>query len=78
MIYSVRWQFLLSMISVILITVGMTAFLANQAATAEIQRLQGQDDSDRTLRLSSLLTEHYLKNRTWAGVQDILEVAGEL
>ncbi|MFQ6026698.1 MAG: sensor histidine kinase [Dehalococcoidia bacterium] len=78
MIYSVRWQFLLSMVSVILITVGMTAFFANQAATAEIHRLQGQDNSDRTRRLSSLLTEHHLERQTWAGAQDILEMTGEL
>ena len=43
MIYSVRWQLLLSMVAVILITVGMTAVFANLAANAEINRLQGQE-----------------------------------
>ena len=37
MIYSVRWQLLLSMVAVILITVGMTAVFANLAANAEIK-----------------------------------------
>jgi signal transduction histidine kinase len=78
LIYSVRWQFLLSMISVILITVGMTGFLANKVATAEIARLQGEDNSNRTRRLSDLLTQDYLKHQSWVGAQNLLDLAGEL
>ena len=37
MIYGLRWQILLSMVVVILVTVGMTAFFANQAANAETE-----------------------------------------
>jgi len=39
LIYSLRLQILLSMVVVILITVGMTAFMAGQAANAEIERV---------------------------------------
>lgn len=78
MIYSVRWQLLLSMVAVILVTVGMTAFFASRAATAEIERVQGHDDTMRARRLSNLLSRNYLRNRSWAGSQGILEYAAEL
>ena len=78
MIYSVRWQLLLSVVAVILITVGMTAFFANQAATAEINRLQGQDAAARTSRLIGLLSDTYLRNGNWLRSQAILENASAL
>ena len=78
MIYSVRWQLLLSMVAVILVTVGMTAFFANRAATAEIERVQGHDDVVRARRLSGLLSRYYIQNHSWAGSQGILEHASEL
>ena len=78
MIYSVRWQLLLSMVAVILITVGMTAFFANQAANAEINRLQGQDAAARTSRLIGLLSDTYLRNGNWLRSQAILENASAL
>jgi signal transduction histidine kinase len=78
MIYSVRWQLLLSMVAVIMVTVGMTAFFANQAATAEIERVQDRDDIARHLRLTTLLSRNYALNDGWAGAQGIVEVAAEL
>ena len=78
MIYSVRWQLLLSMVAVILITVGMTAFFANQAAKAEIHRVQGQDDIGQASRLSGLLSRNYLRTGDWTGSQELLEDAAEL
>ena len=78
MIYSVRWQLLLSMVAVILITVGMTAFLANRATTAGIERVQDRDEVERTRRLTSLLTRDYVRRRGWTGSQDILELASQL
>jgi signal transduction histidine kinase len=78
LIYSVRWQLLLSMVVVILVTVGMIAFFANRAATAEIERVQGHDDIVRARRLSALLSRSYLQDRSWDGSQVILGQAAEL
>lgn len=78
MIYSVRWRLLLSMVAVILVTVGMTAFFANRAATAEIERVQGRDDTMRARRVSDLMSRNYLRNQSWDGSQSILEYAAEL
>ena len=47
MIYGLRWQFLLSMVIVVLITVETTAFFANRAATAEIERVAGKGRTTR-------------------------------
>ena len=78
MIYSVRWQLLLSMVAVILITVGMTALFANLAANAEINRLQGQDAAARDERLTKLLSDAYLYDGSWLGSQAVLENASTL
>ena len=78
MIYSVRWQLLLSMVAVILITVGMTAVFANLAANAEINRLQGQDAAARDERSTKLLADTYRYNGSWLGSQAVLENASTL
>ena len=77
-VYSVRWQLLLSMVAVILVTVGMTASFANLAAKAEINRLQGKDAADRDERLTKLLSDTYLYNGSWLGSQAVLENASAL
>ncbi|MDA0735452.1 MAG: ATP-binding protein [Chloroflexi bacterium] len=66
------------MVAVILITVGMTAFFANRAASAEIARVQDRDEIARDQRLTTLLTRDYLQNSGWSGTQRILERAAQL
>ncbi|HZA21452.1 MAG TPA: hypothetical protein VFA32_02420 [Dehalococcoidia bacterium] len=66
------------MVAVILITVGMTAFFANRAANAEIERVQDRDDVTRNHRLADLLSRSYTQNQDWSGSQNILEHAAEL
>ena len=78
MIYSLRLQILLSMVVVILITVGMTAFLAREAANAEIERVQGRDDTLRNRRLSLLLARQYAEHRSWLEAQGLLEGASAM
>ena len=75
MIYGLRWQLLLSMVAVVLITVGMTAFLANRAANAEIERLQGQDHTHRNSRLARNLADGYSQKSGWREAQPWLEHA---
>ena len=78
MIYSLRLQILLSMVAVILITVGMTAFMAGRAANAEIERVQGRDDTLRNRRLGHLLAQQYAERRSWLEAQGLLEGAGAM
>lgn len=78
MIYSLRLQILLSMVVVILITVGMTAFMAGQAANAEIERVQGRDDTLRNRRLGMLLARQYAERRSWLEAQGLLEGASAM
>ena len=78
MIYSLRWQLLLSLVLVILVTVGLTAFFANRAATAEIDRIQDRDDTARAERLRTLLASQYSQSLGWLGAPAIVERAAEL
>ena len=72
MIYNLRLQLLLSMVAVILITVGMTAFLSHRAANAEIERVQVRDDAMRNHRLSILLARLYALRRSWFDAQPLV------
>jgi signal transduction histidine kinase len=78
LIYGLRWQLLLSMVAVILVTVGMTAFFANQAANAEIERVQGRDDAVRSQQLADVLASRYFSTRDWTLAQQLVEDAGAL
>ena len=66
------------MVAVVLITVGMTAFLANRAANAEIERLQGQDHTHRNSRLAKILADRYSQQSGWREAQLWLEHASAL
>jgi signal transduction histidine kinase len=66
------------MVAVILVTVGMTASLANRAATAEIARVQDRDEILRDQRLNTLVTRDYLQNSGWSGTQEIVVHAAAL
>ena len=66
------------MVVVILITVGMTAFMAGRAANAEIERVQGRDDTLRNRRLGMLLARQYEQRRSWLEAQGLLEGAGAM
>ena len=66
------------MVVVILITVGMTAFMAGQAANAEIERVQGRDDTLRNRLLGMLLARQYAERRSWLEAQGLLEGSGAM
>lgn len=78
MIYSLRWQLLLSLVLVIVVTVGMTAFLASRATTAEIERGQGRRDNVRIEYLRNQLVQRYIQNRRLSDIQRTLEEAGAI
>ena len=65
------------MVAVVLVTVGMSAFFANLAATTEIQWLKGQG-GQYNQRLSDLLAFQYSENRGWSGAQGLLGRVGAL
>ena len=76
--FGLRLQLLLSMVAVILITVGMTAFMSHRAANVEIARVQVRDDALRNHRLSALLARQYALRRSWFDAQPLVENAGLL
>ena len=78
MIYSLRLKILFSMVAVILVTVGMTAFLSQRAAAAEIERVQTLEDNRRNHRFSKLLARRYAEQGNWRDAQGVVEDAGEL
>ena len=78
MIYSLRLQIFLGMVAVIVITVGMTAFLSHRAASAEVERVQVRDDTQRNHRLSKLLARRYEQRRNWFDAQPLVDNAGAI
>lgn len=66
------------MVAVVLITVGMTAFFANQAANAEIEKVQGQDHTFRNGRLANILADKFSSQTAWREAEIWLEHASML
>ena len=66
------------MVSVVLITVGMTAVFANRVANAEVDKRQDRGDTERSLRLSDLAAELYTRDGSWRKAQDLVLTAGIL
>ena len=66
------------MVAVILITVGMTAFMSQRAANAEVERVQVRDDAMRNQRLSVMLARRYAQRQGWFDAQPLVENAGVL
>ena len=63
--------------SVVLITVELI-FFANRVANAEIDRLQGQDHTDRHILLANILGDSYSQQSGWRESQSWLEHASAL
>ena len=78
MVYSLRLKILLSMVVVILITVGLIAFMSHRVANAEIERAQVREDNRRDHRLSVMVARRYAERRSWFDAQPVVESAGAI
>jgi signal transduction histidine kinase len=78
MLHSLRWRVLLTMGLLVLVALGTVALLASRATTTEFQRYIAHGRVDRNVRLETMLNRYYNADRSWDGVQPMLQQMGEI
>ncbi len=76
--HSLRLRLLLATILVVLVAVSVTAFVAGRRTTGEFQRYVEHGGAMRYRRFAPLLTNSYLANQGWSGVQLEVERLGQI
>ena len=78
MFRSLRFRVLVALILVIVVAVGAVAFLASRVTTGEFQRYVEYGGMIRHQRFEVFLAGYYMRTRSWAGVQPLVEQAGQI
>ncbi|MBM4464780.1 MAG: HAMP domain-containing protein [Chloroflexi bacterium] len=78
MFHSFRFRVLAALIIVIVVAVGVVAFLASRATTGEFQRYVERGGMMRHQRFEVFLAGHYMRTRSWSGVQPLVEQIGQI
>jgi signal transduction histidine kinase len=76
--HSLRFRVLVALILVIVVAVGVVAFLASRATTGEFQRYVERGGMMRHQRFEMFLAAYYTQNRSWSGVQPLVEQIGQI
>lgn len=76
--HSLRLRLLLTTILVVLVAVSVTAFVAARRTTGEFQRYVEHGGAMRYRRFAPLLTNSYMANQGWGGIQPEVERLGQI
>jgi signal transduction histidine kinase len=76
--HSFRFRVLAALILVIVVAMGVVAFLASRATTGEFQRYVERGGMLRHQRFEMFLAGYYTQNRSWSGVQPLVEQMGQI
>jgi signal transduction histidine kinase len=76
--HSLRFRVLVALIIVIAVAVGVVSFLASRATTGEFQRYVERGGMVRHERFEVFLAGYYTQNRSWSGVQPLVEQMGQI
>ncbi len=76
--HSLRFRVLVALILVIVVAVGIVAFLASRATSGEFQRYVERGGMMRHQRFEVSLAGYYMRNRSWSGVQPWVKHIGQI
>jgi signal transduction histidine kinase len=78
MLRSLRFRLLLMMVIVMMVAVATVALFASRTTTAEFQRYVEHGGMLRHRRFEVMLAMYYDRNRSWDGVQPLVEQMGRI
>jgi len=78
MFRSLRFRLLLMMIIVAMVALGTVALFAHQTTTNEFQRYVERGGDIRRGRFESMLVMYYDQNKSWDGVQPLVEQISQI
>lgn len=71
--HSLRWKLALSLLLVVAVSVGLTAYLTNRSTAREFSQYVSQSQSSYVAQLQQSLGEFYADRGSWSGVQDLFD-----
>ena len=75
-IYSLQFRLVVSFALVLALVLGGVSVFIGLAADREAERLAGLSDRAHALRIKQALAEYYERNKSWNGVQPVLDRTG--
>lgn len=73
--FGLRWKLGGALLLVVLVSVGIMAFLTNQNTATQFQQYIQGGDTVYTQRIIANLQQYYSQKQSWSGVQDILNAS---
>lgn len=73
MIHNLQFRLMVAFVLVIAVTIGTASFFVARATIQEYQRYEDQAERVNATRIQYLVTNYYFSNRSWEGVQTLLE-----
>ena len=70
---SLSWKIGLSLLLVVAVSVGVTAYLTHHRTTSEFSNFMSESRSSYLERTEQTLTDFYTKNGSWSGVQNLIQ-----
>jgi two-component system, OmpR family, sensor histidine kinase BaeS len=74
-LFSLRWKLGSALLLVVLISVGLMAYLTNRNTTTQFQQYVQSGSAAYTQRVVNNLEQYYTQRQDWSGVQEILMVS---
>jgi signal transduction histidine kinase len=72
-IHNLQFRLMVAFILVIAVTIGFASFFVARATITEYQRYEDRAEQINATRIQFLVTNYYFSNRSWEGVQTLLE-----
>jgi signal transduction histidine kinase len=69
---SLYWKLGAAMLFIVVVSVGLTAYLANLSTGREFETYMQQGTTMYTRNVSAGVSEYYAQSKDWSGVQDVL------
>ena len=71
---SLSWKIALSLLVVVAVSVGLTAYLTHHRTTREFSDFISESRATYMERTEQTLTDFYTENGSWAGVQNLIQI----
>lgn len=78
MIHNLHFRLMMAFIIVIVVTIGSASFFVARSIWSEIQTYEENDNAVRTARIEYIMSRFYFGNRSWDGIQPLVEELGTM
>ena len=78
MIHNLHFRLMMAFILVIVVTIGASSFFFARSVWGELRKYEEQNTAIRNARIEYVISRYFTNNRTWDGVQEVVEQLGTM